>query len=346
MRHRRLIITGAVFAAAIVGVAFFHALEYVVIPNPLQGDFRVLQPATENSAHIIFTGDVFLGRDVERRMDNRGTAATLSLFNDLPETDALIVNFEAAIPEVHQPTPDFGWQFSVRSDIVAELAAVGVTHVGLANNHTFDHGSAGYAHTRQTLTSVGIESFGHPSRINHDLSVSSIETEFGSIAVVGMHTLYGVPSLRSIDDTIASIEPTPERIVAYVHWGEEYELEHNAQQRAFAEQLVDLGFDLIVGHHPHVVQGIEMIGEVPVVYSLGNTIFDQYFSTDVQQGLLLSYTASSDGDALEFVPITSLGTPAAPRFMESENAADFLQDVASRGSELVAPAVSWGQLEW
>ncbi len=71
-----------------------------------------------------------------------------------------------------------------------------------------------------------------------------------------------------------------------IHWGDEYLTENSIKQKVLALQLVNAGFDLIVGHHPHVVQPLEQINESIVIYSYGNFIFDQNFSSATQKGLI------------------------------------------------------------
>ncbi len=76
-------------------------------------------------------------------------------------------------------------------------------------------------------------------------------------------------------------------MVVNIHWGTEYEHEYNTTQSITAHALSDSGADVIIGHHPHVVQGLEIYKNKLIFYSLGNFIFDQYFSSDTQTGLSL-----------------------------------------------------------
>ena len=88
-------------------------------------------------------------------------------------------------------------------------------------------------------------------------------------------------------------------MVVYAHWGREYELIQSESQQKIAHNFIDSGADLIIGSHPHVVQPIEIYKNKAIFYSLGNFVFDQYFSEDVKNELIV--TASIIKDKTEFV---------------------------------------------
>jgi len=97
--------------------------------------------------------------------------------------------------------------------------------------------------------------------------------------------------------------------------------------REFARSLIDSGVDLILGHHPHIVQNIEEINGVPVVYSLGNFIFDQYFSSSVRDGLMVGVTIEDDVE-LELIPVTSRHSLAQTQLMNDEEKKVFLNNLS------------------
>jgi poly-gamma-glutamate synthesis protein (capsule biosynthesis protein) len=131
--------------------------------------------------------------------------------------------------------------------------------------------------------------------------------------------------------------------VAYVHWGEEYTSIPSLAQRNFAKVLAELGVDIVVGHHPHVVQSIEMVENTLVFYSLGNFIFDQYFSNEVQQGLVLNLVLSEE-EYLEIVPVSSLETRNQPNLMSPENKAIFLEFLATISDPTLEQGIREGRL--
>jgi poly-gamma-glutamate synthesis protein (capsule biosynthesis protein) len=117
----------------------------------------------------------------------------------------------------------------------------------------------------------------------------------------------------------------------YVHWGNEYELKHSEQQEALAHYVIDSGIDAVIGHHPHVVQDIEIYNGKPIFYSLGNFIFDQYFSGDVQTGLVVKVYIQKDTITYTLVPISSIGRASQPYIMPIEQKTTFLSMLAGTG---------------
>ncbi len=320
-------------------------LVFFVVPITSFLYFSFYEPRTENEdeytynstavqeseVSLLFSGDVFLGRDVERRNITNDPDRPFKVYEHFTHVDANVVNFEAPIPNFHIPTPDFGFQFSVSTDFIPSIKRAGITHVSLANNHTLDHGSDGYQHTKDIFIENNITPFGHPVVLDDD-SIAYIKTDVGTISLIGIHTLFTVPSTDDVMYVFNKARNSSDFVIAYVHWGEEYVQHHNSSQFRFAQLLVEAEADLIIGHHPHVIQDIQIIDGVPIIYSLGNTIFDQYFSLEVQKGLFIELTMTSYSDIFKIYlhPVTSLGTPTVPRLMEGDDKNKILTDIAER----------------
>jgi poly-gamma-glutamate synthesis protein (capsule biosynthesis protein) len=122
------------------------------------------------------------------------------------------------------------------------------------------------------------------------------------------------------------------------HWGAEYGLKSNKRQQDFAHALIDSGADLIVGSHPHVVQEIEPYNGKYIFYSLGNFIFDQYFSKNTQQGLALLLELSEASSTIALLPIDLQFSQ--PKMMETTSSVKFLESLSERS----APAIRGGIL--
>ena len=296
-------------------------------------------------ASILFLGDVLLARDVERHQQRYGYAYPFAglRFSDVAPEPYVFANFEAAIPQVHQPTPNMSTRFSVAPTALPALRAAGVSHVSLANNHSFDFGSDGYQHTRDMLAQNGITPFGHPS----DLSAADVQyialSSGQTVGVVGINAVFTTVSAQTLQTLMESVESRSDLQIAYIHWGTEYRTQHDETQQKLASMLVGAGFDLIIGHHPHVVQDIDLIAGVPVVYSLGNHIFDQYFSTAVQEGLMVSLQAT-ESFTLTLHPVTSVASRAQPQVQDATARADFLVEVARRSHPALRDQILAGQL--
>lgn len=304
---------------------------------------RVVQDDPLKRDRIVFLGDIMLARDVERKLLRADAAFPFLMLKERLAARVVVGNFEAAMPKVHQPTPNFGMVFSVTPALLDRLIAGGVTHLSLANNHGLDHGLAGYQNAVSELNLRGFEVFGHPGAVATN-TIQYIEVGDKSIALVGIHAVYTVPSLAAIEAVLDEAERHSDVQIAYIHWGNEYELTNSAAQQRMAHSLVDAGFDLIVGHHPHVVQNIERYKDTLIFYSLGNFIFDQYFSQDVQEGLVLEVVPGQVGWSVVLVPVESKTVKVQPREMTDINRQAFLNALAARSSPELAGEISNGTL--
>ena len=298
-----------------------------------------------STGSIVFVGDVLLARNVEFLMSTKGVNYP---FLHVPElfglhNSAIIGNFESAILEQHKKTPSFVTTFSVDKNILPEVQKVGFTHMSLANNHSLDYGSTTFAHTRLALEQVGITPFGHPAHVD---GVSHVVVRTGAtrVGVLAINQINSLQSKEEINTGLALLASTTDFQIVYIHWGDEYMLKHNSTQEVLAKQLIDAGADTIIGHHPHVVQDIDVYKDKPIFYSLGNFIFDQYFSVDVQQGLLLKLSFINSEVQYELTPVSSESTNSQPTFMTADAQSLFLANLARRSNPDYAENIKQGKL--
>lgn len=284
--------------------------------------------ATRAQGSVFFLGDIQLGRDVERRLLKEGSDYPYRKLSLWDNYDFVIANFESSVPELHIPTKDNTFRFSTREDFLPSLRVAGITHASLANNHAFDHGLEGYNHTLTALTNSDIKAFGHPSLVSSS-SVIYIDNNGLKIAVIGIHTLYQYPDSNELAVLMDAVSSQSDFQIAYIHWGEEYQAFPSKIIRQYASDLVGLGFDVVIGHHPHVIQTIEKINGVPVFYSLGNFIFDQYFSKAVQNGLVLELIASDIGLGLALHPVSSIESRNQPEVLTAEARLEALEYIST-----------------
>jgi gamma-polyglutamate biosynthesis protein CapA len=292
------------------------------------------------SKSVYFLGDLMLSRDVERTIKRMGYVypfANIKFSND----SYVVANFESAIPVTHAMTPNNTFKFSTDPALLSILKAAGVTHLSLANNHSFDFGLAGYNNAISKIWDNDMVPFGHPSKI-----ASTSLVYIDDMAVVAIHTLYGRPGITEVETVVREAKSRAKLVVAYIHWGEEYVKIPPTSIKSYAEDISELGFNLIIGHHPHVVQSIEYIGDTLVFYSLGNFIFDQYFSRDVQEGLAIRLNTTDEGYGIELLPVTSVDTRAQPRYMEGESKSDFLNNLADISDTALSEQIRAGLITY
>lgn len=296
---------------------------------------------------IRFVGDVMLARNVENLMNIYGASYPYEKLDAHPGNAYLVGNFEASVPKTHVHTPSMQFQFSVRKEHLSALSEYGFTHMGLSNNHAYDHGTAAFKNSQAELSVSGLVPFGDPA--THGTStIVFLELQDRTIALLPVYAVVDTVVNEDIQAMLAYAEAASDHQIVYVHWGTEYEQRHSLFQERLAYRLVDAGADAIIGHHPHVTQDIELYKNAPIFYSLGNFIFDQYFSTEVQEGLMVELSWGDDGSAqYALIPVSSIGSRSAPYMMGAfeqtvllqklaENSQTELQEMIINGSLLIS----------
>jgi gamma-polyglutamate biosynthesis protein CapA len=330
----------------LVGVLIYTGPIQSFIPSFAINDVEVISLPGESSAttSIIMTGDIMLARHVESLMNKNGSDYPYRDLKWLTDTRAYVVgNFESALPATHVKSPTGTFRFSTAATHIPALKAAGFTHLSLANNHALDYGPTDFVNMQNVLSEHDFETFGHPTKVSTS-SVTYLELPDETVAIIGLHTLFNEPSRADLESLMTQVNEKSDTQIAYVHWGVEYEHLPATSQRELATQLIKLGVDLVVGHHPHVTQSVELIDEVPVFYSLGNFIFDQYFSPAVQDGLVLKLEKGSEGLAITLIPVTSRDSQARPRQMTDDERTTYLAKLATWSSPELSAALTSGQL--
>lgn len=147
------------------------------------------------------------------------------------------------------------------------LRSTGIDAVSIANNHSNDCLAEGLTDTRDYLTKAGIGYFGNEYEYTKTVGTKKI-------TFVGFNAFQQTDA-TALQDHIREIRASSDYVVVNMHWGVEYADHPNSEQRELAHKLIDAGADIIIGHHPHVVQPIEIYKNGFIAYSLGNFLFDQ-----------------------------------------------------------------------
>lgn len=195
---------------------------------------------------------------------------------DRKDEDLWIGNFEGVTSGVSANKGIYAKAFRIEPDDLRTLNHMDI--YGFANNHAMEHGAEAYKETVKALESYGSKVFGRK-----DARTVSFEHQGQKCTITGMclriedskyEPLYWYnPEYKEIEDEVASLPEDAFKIL-YVHWGNEYINRPSAAQKKFAHWLIDAGFDLIIGMHPHVLQGYEDYKGKRIYYSLGNCVFD------------------------------------------------------------------------
>lgn len=241
----------------------------------------------EGKTQIVLTGDIMLGRNVETKSKEMSdfTYPFRKVADTLRVADIVFANLENPIID-NCPKYDSGYKFCANPEMTQGLVFSGVDVVSLANNHTLNYGQEGLDETLDFLSGSGIIAVG----VGKLERISIQDTEYGFL---GFDFVSNIPT-QSDYNLVKESDEKVDVLIIGVHWGEEYKALHNNFQRTWAEDLVENGADIIVGHHPHWVQDVEVINGVPVFYSLGNFIFDQMWSEETKKGALVHLTYSGN----------------------------------------------------
>lgn len=309
--------------------------------NPVSERQLPSPESREKTAKILAVGDIMLGRAVETLMKKYGDDYPFALIKEkLASADLVVGNLEGPIPDPHAQTPDNSLRFSFLPSTAALLAKHNVRSVSTANNHAHDAGRKGFEETRARLAAEGVETFGDPSM--KDASCRPVHA--ADLRIV----LCGFSVFTDFDEQAALVELREARerhrssyLMLMPHWGNEYQAVASSMQVRLAHAFIDAGVDAIVGSHPHVVQNIELYRDRPIFYSLGNFIFDQYFSQETQKGLAVDIALSADAVVLGLAPLVS--RRSQPAEMTGDEAERFRADLAKR-SPTAASAVQAGKL--
>ena len=284
-----------------------------------------------------------LGRFVETLASQKGdTAFPFKETKDFLKGNTTIANLEGPIPSVHEQTPINGFTFSFPSYTPKVLKSSGISAVTLANNHMFDHGVEAYEETKVALDKGGVAHFGGYTPTQSDY----FETKIGDKQAI----IYGITMIATGWDEAQAIEVTKELrkahpdayLIAFLHWGDEYKTQ-NIYQRAFAHVLIDNGVDAIIGSHPHVVQGIELYNKKPIIYSLGNFVFDQYWSKETQDGIMIKIEDMKTSYRYELIPIVE--NRSVPHIATSTDRERILSSMSKQSSQELQPLILNGTFE-
>ena len=183
------------------------------------------------------------------------------------QDDLTIVNMEGTLTEETTREPK---QFAFKGDAeyAKILTAGAVEAANLANNHSFDYGKKSYEDTITALEAEGISSFGYERTAVMD--IKGVKVGLAGVYELAEH----IDCKQDLLDNIASLkEQGAQIIIVSFHWGQEKENVPNDVQVELAHTAIDNGADLVLGHHPHVLQGIGEYKGKNIVYSLGNFCF-------------------------------------------------------------------------
>ena len=322
---KRFLINTGISVIIVICIAIFSTWHYGSF-QPLIIDSEAAVLNTEGSVSINAVGDVMLGRKVDRMIKSNGLDyPVLEMKGILPIADITFCNLESSLSDMGTPLPGKGIWLRGAPENVQALKTAGFDIVTLANNHAMDYDEPALLQTVDVLDQAGIAHVGAGKDIEAARAPYIGEVNGVTIAWLGysemadlffslsyprrMRAEDNAPGISSynIENILADIEKVKDSadiIIVTLHWGIEYTDLPQEYQTRDAHRIIDAGADIIIGHHPHCIQGVEVYKNGLIAYSLGNFIFDQDWSEKTSQGLMLNISVNRLGwQSAEFLPI-------------------------------------------
>ncbi|MFC1656818.1 CapA family protein [Patescibacteria group bacterium] len=267
---------------------------------------------------LFAVGDIMLSRHVGTKIFESGNMSLpfLATANVLKEADITFGNLESPFFD-QGPRIKEGMVFKAEPATINGLIDSGFDILSLANNHFGNQGRAGMDFTYNYLLENNIQYVGAGKNFEQAHNLKVIEKKgikFGFLAYNGIPPVsyqadVSTSGLAWMDTVqmqkdVQIAKKNCDVLILSMHAGAEYTPNPNTDQINFARSAVDAGVDLVIGHHPHVVQAYEEYNNGIIIYSLGNFVFDQMWSTETSQGMILKVIFSGNKLSIfEFIPI-------------------------------------------
>ena len=261
------------------------------------------------SLTLSVVGDCTLGTDetfdydtsLNAYYENYGADYFLQNVKDIFSADDLtIANFEGTLTDSDE-REDKTFAFKAPASYASILTGGSVEAVNTANNHSHDYGDQSFDDTLAALDDAGIVHFGYDETAVMD--VKGIK-----VGLVGIYELYDhLEREQQLKDNIAKVKADgAQLIVAIFHWGNETETVPDSNQTTLGRIAIDEGADLVCGHHPHVLQGIETYKGRNIVYSLGNFCFGGNSSPSDMDTMIYQQTFTIDANGVKKDNVTNI----------------------------------------
>ena len=274
----------------------------------------------KSAVRLLFAGDVYLSDHVLEAYDAAGGidgVLSQGYQAEIQAADFFMTNEEFPFSTRGTPAPDKQFTFRVHPERVKLMQEMGIDLVTLANNHALDYGRDAMLDTIDTLDHAGIRHVGAGKNLAEARKPAIVELNGRTFAFIGATRVYpeadwaaGTDSAgmfsaydggAALAEEVKVAKQQADYVIAYVHWGIEREEMPNEVQKSIAHRLVDAGADLVIGAHPHVLQGLEYYQGVPIAYSLGNFVF----GSSIPSTALLHADVDDEGIRLRLIPGTS-----------------------------------------
>lgn len=302
------------------------------------------------SVTIHFVGDMIFSGKVETLLEKKGYSYPYHYLGDMFKKDDLTLgNLETPVTTRGVGATNKTYVFKSSPKALYALRAAGMDAVNLANNHILDQGNEGLLDTIHHLDQSGINYVGAGKNSGRAYAPQYFERNGMTIALVGASRVYpesnwaagtdkpGVASAydkaANVMKSIAEARKNADMVIVMAHWGIERQSTPDAYQKTLAHAFIDAGADLIIGSHPHVLQGMEQYKGKWIAYSTGNFIFTKSTVPATWKTAVFKATCSPKGGCgMKLIPFkTELGQPVPMSQDESRNLMQEVQGLSIGG---------------
>jgi len=276
---------------------------------PFQFQRRIKKELTPGQCTLLFTGDIHFHQVISNTID-KGIDPLLYMHKILTEPDYTIGNLETVVSLGGTIQPKT-YNFKAPPYMLKFLTNAGFDILSLANNHAMDYGADAMIEMLDWLNKYGLFFTGAGTNINQAAKPILIKKDNIKIGILcfgfqkppqlqALSNREGTAGLdwNYIEDSIIQLRPLVDFLILFIHWGWEYFEVPIPEQKYYGHRFIDSGADLIVGHHPHVIEGIEFYKKGVIFYSIGNFLFYQWEKEKARTAIIVKCEITKTGNTI------------------------------------------------
>ncbi len=312
---RRRFLTGSILALSSVLIfllaALFISKQHISSTPSLASNLPASASLalSKDTVTITFAGDIMMDRGVKGSVNKNFNGDFSKLFTNIDifkKDDISFANLEGPVSDKGRNVGSI-YSFRMNPTILPILKNLGFDIFSVANNHAGDWTIAAFEDTLKRLNENEIKYTGGGFNYSQAIEPLIIEKNGIKIGFIGFSDVgpnwlaakTNTPGIllasdKNFKEIIKNSKQKSDFLIVSFHFGDEYK-DYNKRQEFLAHVAIDNGANIIIGHHPHVEQSIAFYKEKPIIYSLGNFMFDQYFSPQTLQGLITQIEVKKDG---------------------------------------------------
>ncbi len=324
--------------------------------------FALPAAAESGSITLVATGDLLLGGSAEATVRQHGFDYPYRDVADIfHSADIAMANLEAPLTRQAEPVEDKSYTFKVDPEAAAAMQRAGLTILTLANNHIGDFGPNGVTDTIAALRPHGLRYTGAGANLQQARRPTALATKNGSVGFLAYSntlpkSFYAKADrpgtapgyTKFIRKDVRRLREFVDYVVVSFHWGAELMTEPKDYQQRLARIAIDSGAQVVIGHHPHVLQGVEFYNGGVIYYSLGNFAFGSYSRNATIGGLARVTLADGGVKSAEILPLNVANHDVLfqprPLAADTEFAADFAGLCAPLGVDITKTADGFWKL--